>query len=402
MFSAVQSSTQTPGPGAYETDKLHSFGGTLSLKMKIRDKFTQNQGYISNAKYVSPRSSLSGIKHSIGNRFKTREIDSSVGPCFLPDPKSNFSKGVTIKKRYEQKDKSGTPGPGKYSPEDPVHTVVPAQRNRGPLKLSIIPDSPGPAAYEVSRDFSKDAHSFSIRPKTSYEPLEDENPGYTFNNPGQLGKNARKSSFGKANRSTNYETVSPGPGTYDIETRTSTAVGPYIHENIERKGRRSESAETLYDIRKYPEIKNRTISRQCGKRACDTSSDTPGPSYFPNTTLDLRPLSIHNKFDNKLTQHTPGPGDYTPMSPGGMTRLPCTLKGPSERSWFTPDEDIPGPAAYNVEVKDTAPSWTIGDKSFTNRPQSAFRPAATVQGVRPVSVASEKVTFSSTQPVNRK
>ena len=364
MFSAVSSSTQTPGPGAYETDKMRSFGGSLSLKMKIHERFSRSQGYLSNAKYVSPRSSLGGAKFTIRPRYKEKTPEPTVGPNFLPDPKENFRKGVTIKSRYDDTDKSGIPGPGKYSPHDPVHTSVPAQGNRGPLNLGIIPDSPGPAAYEVSRDFAKEAHKFTIRQKTYVEPPVEENPGYAFNNPGELGKDARKVTFSKSKREPNYETDAPGPGTYEVQNRPTTSIGPFIHQTLKRKDKLSESADILYDLRQYPEVKQKTIAPQCGKGACDVSSDTPGPSYFPETTLELRPLSIHERFDNKNNNQTPGPGDYTPMDPGSMSKLNTTIKGPSERIFYSTDKSTPGPQ-YKVEIDNDLPRWTIGGRTIS-------------------------------------
>lgn len=366
-FSAIQDTTKTPGPGQYQTDQLHCIGGSLSLKNTIRPKYNYNQDYINTAQYIGPISTISPIKITIGKRIEKRAMEETIGPQYVPDPKETFRKSVTIKSRYEKKNIPKMPGPADYSPSRPSTTSIPAQGPRGDLFLGFIADSPGPAAYEVKSDFGKECPKVAIRPINVIENPEDTNPGYQYNELGDFGKNARKSSFGRAARTTNYQTITLGPGQYEGANRpytTSTQLGPSIRSIPHNSRGFRASTDSLYDTRQFPQIKQRTISRQCGRGPLDYINDSPGPSYLPNTTLDLRPISIHQKIEVKPSAYTPGPGDYTPMNPGEFQKINCQLKGPLDRNFFFPDKDIPGPAAYKVETEKSGCKWTIGERSL--------------------------------------
>lgn len=403
-FSAIQDTSKTPGPGQYETDRLHCVGGTLSLKSTIRPKYNYNQDYINTAQYIGPLSTISPIKITIGKRIEKRALEEGIGPQYLPDSRETFRKSVTIKSRYEKKNIPKMPGPADYTPQRPGTTSVPAQGPRGDLFLGFTADSPGPAAYDVKSEFGKDCPKVAIRPINVIENPEDTNPGYKYNELGNFGDNARKSSFGKANRSQNYKTFSPGPGSYENAHRPyTTQLGPTIrsipHNHNAREFRAS--TDSLYDTRKFPEIKQRTISRQCGRGALDYINDAPGPSYLPNTTLELRPISIHQKIEMKPSAYTPGPGDYTPMNPGESQKINCQLKGPLDRDFFFPDRDIPGPAAYKVDVEKSGKKWTIGERSLpkysrANTRASTMRASSVMTGQRS---ASGQDQFAKTAPI---
>lgn len=368
-FPSVSGVNTNPGPGTYDYEHTRSIGDSNSLKYSIRSRCEVGNKSLTNAGYLKLPSSLSHIKFSIGRKIPERSFASTVGPSYFPDSSECFRKGAKILVRYNPVKDNNYPGPGHYSPTTPKSTVVPTQGSRLDTFLGYIPDSPGPAAYDVPRDIGNDVPKYSIRPKDLYEPKEEPNPGYTFNNLPVFGKDARKASFTKASRSVDYSTFTPGPGTYKLDdAKSHGSLGLSIHEKILPSSLVGKvENDQYYDTRSFPEIKKRSILARCGRTCNDPTSTVPGPTYMPNSTLDIRPISIHNKYDLKSNMQTPGPSDYDPYAYQGSSQKGFTVKGPSERDdWSRCDRSLPGPGQYKIHLEPKSPKWIIGSRSVSN------------------------------------
>jgi len=366
-FCPLSIVTKTPGPGAYDTDTYRQVGGPLSTKNSIRPRYSKSEGFITKASYITPRSSLSHKRILIKNKPKGKPLETSPGPSYYPDPLENFSHYVKIKSKNRGPNPfDNTPGPGDYTPIPPTQTSIPAQGPRAPIVLDAIAESPGPAAYDVPRPFGHETPSFTIRPRTSVSIVDEMSPGYLFNNLVPFGKDSRKISLYSSNSVHHRSTVTPGPGSYNPNFNNISKIGPSIRP-IPKEPIPENSKILLVNVRQFPEIRPMTISEKVGRSSLDPRNDTPGPQYLPSTSLNMRKISIHERFPNKHNQsNTPGPSDYNPMD---ISYTPAfSVKGPSVRDdWYQFDRSVPGPGSYSIQKENELPKWTIGSRTIQNR-----------------------------------
>ena len=363
LFAAVTQKEKTPGPGAYEEDPLTAFG--QSYKFTIRPRYPDKIPLTANVDYPRNLTSLGGPSYTIAHRYRARDIEETPGPNYMPDSKELFSKSVKIKGTYSNTEKSRSPGPAKYSPQEWPKQHVPVQGGRGPIVLGVVPDSPGPAAYSTRPSTGKDSPKTAIRPKTAPAQRRDKMPGLEYNELSRFGKDCPKYTMPKADTSRVKDNGVPGPGAYNPDPflpekvrKIKTAIGPRYKER-----KYDIDDPPLEDTRQFPQVRNRTIPKSGWPKDRDVA--TVNCQFFlPDSTLSRRGLKIGDRFNEKPMGQTPGPGDYYPEHSYSSLSSGFSVKGPESRDgWLTSDTSIPGPGAYSVNRDEPGIQWTIGDRS---------------------------------------
>lgn len=407
LFGVSSASQYSPGPGSYNVDTYNSIGGPLSRKSRFNTMDRpMNQGsktVTSDVEYMPAGSTLSSNGKTIGKRLPEAARQSySLGPSYLPNPADGFRKSVKIKGRYPEKDNSMYPGPGHYSPKEWSKSQGPPMGPRPPIILDSTPASPGPAAYTVSRELSDNSLKFSIRPLTSVNKAEEEDPGFKYNKQRTIGEDAPSFTISRSVQKRDYSTDVPGPGTYDPTNKShSRKLAPSIHPVIPRKVNEREDV-PYENTRRFPDTsKAKTIATRCGKRESilwGLTSDTPGPSWLPNSSLEMRNITIRSRIPEKNTSaDTPGPCSYNIQTYANALRKTepsFSIKGPSERSdWVPRDAKVPGPGEYKVETKNELPKWTIGERSISRARASRATTSMTHSRQRETTSSALAATF---------
>ncbi|OHT03314.1 hypothetical protein TRFO_29290 [Tritrichomonas foetus] len=374
IFSTISQRNTNPGPGAYSTESYRSVGEKYSIKCNIRPKYGTKPPLTSEIDFPKEYSSMSKRGKTISPKYKTRQSEPTPGPEYLPDPREQFSKSVCIKKKYEDPDTSMYPGPGTYSPGELSKTRVPPMCGRSKIVLSDVPDSPGPAAYDVLHKFGGNPR-YSIRPKTAEIADRSLNLGIAHNNPPKLGEDTPSWTIPKSGRDDEKDRKVPGPGTYEQDRPRTSKLAPYIRPKTPMKA--PEFADVpLENTSVFPKIKQKTIGIKTESDFWGGRNRNPGPSYMPGSALSRRSYTIGEKFKIKDNMETPGPSDYNPHD----TRLPrepiFTVKGPMSRDdWLPNEKGLPGPGQFNLRSEPPNPKWIIGERSIsrTNRSRSSQR-----------------------------
>lgn len=379
LFSSTSTSTYNPGPGQYELDPYRTIGGPMSVKCAIRPLYTTKPPITSNIDYMPPVSTLSRGLRGIGSRVESRRSEPTVGPSYLPDSNENFRRGTKIKSRYKDPDTSTSPGPGHYEVVEPSKTNPPPMGARPEIVLCDVPVSPGPAAYEITRDITKDSHKFSIRPITAPAFGNDEDPGFTYNNPPQLGEDSPKYTISRNNVSMfrDVDNGVPGPGAYEqkpigLDTKIAQTIHPIIPPPTRHK------LDIPYEnTRRFPGGRKTAIGQKCGAGYWVIDPSIPGPNWLPDSSLERRSITIRDRIQEKPQQQTPGPCTYNPSLPTRASDPAFTFKGPAQRNdWLPTNKETPGPGYYNINSGNSLPKWTIGERSIirarNNRAQTAL------------------------------
>lgn len=365
----------TPGPGAYSTESYRSVGDKYSVKCNIRPKYGSKPPLTSEIDYPKEYSSLSRNAKTISPKYPTHQVESTPGPEFLPDPMEHFNKKIVIKKRYADPDTSIYPGPGQYSPGDLPKTKVPPMVGRSKIILSDIPESPGPAAYDVLHKIG-DSPKYTIRPKTATSGDRSLNPGIAYNHPAKIGDSTPRWSFSRAKRDSEPDRKVPGPGAYQQPMPRDTKLAPRIRPKSAMRERE------YYDVpirnsHEFPQIQQKTIGIKTENEFWGSKNKNPGPSYMSDSTIHQRSLTIGEKFKKKDIQDTPGPSDYNPHVWDLPNQPVYSMKGPLVRDdWLPKKGDEPSPAEYsNQSTENNMPRWIIGERSVirTNRSMSSQR-----------------------------
>ena len=362
-FAQFVSTSSNPGPGYYEIDTYKKIGGSDSIKTSIKSRYQESKNENSNIDYAPLNYDLGGRKSTIGSRLKQRSETPSandIGPDYVPQP-STSHQGIKIKGSRSDKVANDNPGPGYYDPHEPTKNRLPQMGPRGPIFLGSTPSSPGPAAYNISRDITDSSIKYSIRPIITIKNKNNIDPGYTYNSIGSTSLSSHSFTIPKAPRLSSNETDSPGPGAYEQTPPPDRAIGPIIPPpHKEYRNRPASQNAPLYNLRSFPQGKKYTIGNRGDKTPWQFNPNTPGPDFFPPDEHG-RKVAILNRIPTKIDQSAPGPGTYniTPNVQKNYTGF--TMKGPSIRDgWFTPGNLTPGPQ-YSIPTPASTPKWSFGD-----------------------------------------
>ena len=384
LFSSVSAVETNPGPGQYNSDPYRTIGGPLSLKYSIKanlkSTFQTQDSDTSKVDFMPFRKTSDSLPRycKIAPRYDQIQTDShDVGPSYLPDSGFKQTKGFTIKSRYVDHDNTSTPGPGAYFPKDIPRTQFHPMGSRPPIVLAEASCSPGPGAYNLSREIGENSFKFTIRPITAATDEEGDNPGYKYNNPLHLGDDQPKFSLSRAKQTRHYNNGIPGPGAYyPKDPGTNLQIGRSIHSRIK------EPTPNIDDVpyentRQFPNNKRpATIHRKCGREYFSCDDSIPGPNFFPSSTLDHGRQHFLGKREippKKDPAQTPGPCTYN-LSNQIRSSMPAfTMKGPLVRDdWLPKGKTAPGPGQYDIKSENTVPKWTIGERSISMARQKAL------------------------------
>jgi hypothetical protein len=208
-------------------------------------------------------------------------MQKNVTPDKSSKPRSNLSKSVdtslslfnSSEKKPNKISLTDSPGPGQYSL--PSSQSGPKFSLYGKLREKSYTVSPGPGTYILPRSRVVCTKFSPVRIKPTLEGWEKLGPGtYTP----LLTSTGPKWGFGGSRRSKFQTNESPGPGSYNIPSLSST------------------KAFSLYPKRHEPLIKK-----------------SPGPgSYEPRLLETSLKFSFYPKIPSSIKQVTPGPGTYSP------------------------------------------------------------------------------------------
>lgn len=383
LFSSVSTVESNPGPGQYNSDPYRVIGGPLSLKYSIKanlkSTFQTQDTDTSKVDFMPFKKTSDSLPRycSIAPRYDEVRTDiHDVGPSYLPDSGVNRSKGITIKSRYSIKDSFTTPGPGSYFPKDIPRTQFPPMGSRPPIVLADNSCSPGPGAYDLSRDIGENTLKFSIRPITAPSDDEEETPGYKYNNPLRLGEDQPKFSLSRSKNINSYNNGIPGPGAYNPKEQVSFSISGSIHERLPPVT--TQINDVPYEnTRVFPNNKRpATIHKKCGRQYFSYDDSVPGPNFFPSSSLNRGRQHFLGKREvppKKDPSQTPGPCTYNLTNQTRSSMPAFSMKGPLVRDeWLPKGKVAPGPGQYDIKSENNLPKWTIGQRSISQARERAL------------------------------
>lgn len=298
-------SSQTPGPGNYDT----SFLGKSSPKWKMGQKYNMNTKdnypgagtYNIPDKHDGPMYSLS--KSSYKNKPNLLPAPSDYNPKKEVTLKSNPSYSMRVKPiskdkndipgpaNYDPKNLKGfvgykfpseqrgksrlntNPSPNKYDPTDLNKKHYPSYSIRGKYELKNKDQFPGPGNYDTNPKYKpKFAVSKEERGKSKINP----NPGVGQYDLKDL-HNAPKFSVGKSSRGNNYDNHIPGPNMYSLPPLLGK--GGYSLPKAESKEKHNQNPGPGNYNLPDNKLKNFTFK---GKYEFKDKNNIPGPQYEYN------------------------------------------------------------------------------------------------------------------------
>ena len=252
----------TPGPGRYNSD-INNKAKSPSFSMKGKGnndtfvvKKTPGPGSYINPDVFgkdAPKYSMPKNEHNKTtidkNGYSNKSMFLSSSNMLTPGPgRYNINEGITFTKDNSKGFKLGTqkrdfkysnnnPGPGEYSPKQ-VHKGKTPQYSLGKTKRIETEEdinkkmnrvsSPGPGRYNVLEGMSISSNvnknkgfTMSAKPKT-IKPSEVPGPGNYSEKLSSVKGNTSAFSFPRAMKSSNFDSVTPGPGRYNNNFNSST------------------------------------------------------------------------------------------------------------------------------------------------------------------------------------
>ena len=358
----------TPGPGSYKPIKLLKKNPIWKIgtaqRMKTETCIRPGPGsYNLRNKYPN------GPSYSIAKKHKSfiKEIR-TPGPADYSPSKNYKKESYSFGKKYKDKPKDISPGPGNYNLRTEKDLVVPSSIF-GHEKKSVFDEStrsPGPANYKIdltSTNIQHPIYSFAKDKKITNDNNGIPGPG-SYKYKEYIGKEGKKISIGLKTKSKSMECI-PGPGQYKkidydnilrklpdikigMEKRFST---PYLFTENPGPGEYNDGEKIKNVKLKKPSWKIGTSLR---KPLIDIN-DSPGPGNYNISKKigDGAPhYSIRNKDNNKpmKTFITPGPGRYDSGKLNTYRKNPSWKIGTSKRNNNILErqmtECFPGPGTY--------------------------------------------------------
>ena len=311
--------------------------------------------------------------------------------------------------------------------------------------------SPGPAAYEVRKEFPSPSWSFGSRGKEkreeggetpgpgSYElpqakvvvmkiaksispPRDKETPGPGSYNPRDSEKSPSYTcGLSKRDDPTRSSRGIPGPGKYNHDSSLSKVGGKISPEGRKRREAEESPGPGSYDAR----LGDNSLSFTMGGKTLEKFNENPGPGTYDPRVHKPDGFSIAKKLESKNNTESPGPAAYSipnkPTSPAWTFHSRIFPKpkeeGPGPGQYYLtsmlsskgftfskldkavndPKSKIPGPGQYNTEKpRYDSPAFSLGKSSridFTKLRTNTPGPGAYDSASKP-GLSSTSAKFS--------
>eukprot|EP00343_Euplotes_focardii_P006712 CAMPEP_0205819792 /NCGR_PEP_ID=MMETSP0206-20130828/2253_1 /ASSEMBLY_ACC=CAM_ASM_000279 /TAXON_ID=36767 /ORGANISM="Euplotes focardii, Strain TN1" /LENGTH=827 /DNA_ID=CAMNT_0053113753 /DNA_START=39 /DNA_END=2522 /DNA_ORIENTATION=- len=372
-----------PGPGAYQSPQkrngpAYSLSGHRTEDPQLREK----------SKMPPPgcyNPDDSGIKHNspgfvFGNeKFSELKGNGMPGPGQYDAKSTLEGKGVHIAGKIHDKIQFRAPGPGQYQPSadskfksGPAFSIggvngdmaIPTKGMPGPgtydadgrpntsgftfggeqrKGLAQKRDAPGPGAYTVPNNIGNDARGIVIAGK--YVDKKDTNlvgPGqYTL--PSSIAGPKYSMGAGEKGTKLNKNIVeNPPPGSYNVDAGTGKQSAPGVVFGKDLRNRNK--TETL-----------------------------PGPGNYPMpSTLANGGITIQGKYNEKIKERAPGPGQYKANMDPSKTHGGSIVFGAGKKGEAPKGTGAPGPGQYLIRLPyDKGPKF---GQDLRDRPQKSDMP----------------------------
>ena len=280
----------------------------------------------------------------------------------------------------DDKNKNNFPGPGTYKP---MYKSASYFYSFG-LKNKKIKrnDTPGPGNYQIrtEKDMIMPSYLFG-KEKRENQTVKNKiyipGPGsYNLNKEGVLTRNP-KYSFGAKLKGRNYNTLSPGPGAYNLKPLIGregikSSIGLKLNKTIDQEkntpgpGAYRESKINFYK-KKPPYTKLGKSKRLLEFLKINTNpgpgqySSLEGEKYTKNKSPSWKMGTSIRKSLSQSDISFPGVGKYTIAGTPGANSPKFSMRIKGFLSKF--QKDVPGPGQYEIKgnsIYNRAPSWKMG------------------------------------------
>jgi hypothetical protein len=386
-----------PGPGAYKETKITAY------KEKSPEWTLKGRHDLPETPMTAPYRDIGstmgqGPKISMASRHRTRDVEETPGPGYMPPGLGQGSQKFSMLSRHDEgrDPRLDNPGPGAYSIQPKFANDANKFTLHGRTRAGQIDScSPGPAAYNPDYSATKGrgpSASMHIRPRSGDITVT---PGPSdYNVKRDLGGPAA-TMHGRPSESTGY--VTPGPGAYTPSDVTRSRGLAFTMKS------RHETSEQV-NTAPYRDIgstmgQGPKISMASRHRTRDVE-ETPGPGYMPpglgQGSQKFSMLSRHDEGRDPRLDN-PGPGAYSIQPKFANDANKFTLHGRTRAAEI--DASSPGPAAYSpdyvalkgqgrasymhIRPKDRGPEETPG---YLNLPSTLRGPKWTIGNREPLDL----------------
>ena len=368
----TSSATSTPGPGAYYPQYKIS-NKPDAPKYSFQSRHDSKTNSLDVPFNNIPSTIGQGPKISLASRHTENNNEQTPGPSYVPPPLGSDAKKVSMASRHKEirSLSADNPGPGTYSipPKFANDAHKFTLHGRTNDQFSFGSQSPGPAAYNPDyMAVKKRAPSATLHIRASYTK-GDITPG-----PGayQISRDlGGKAATFHSRPVTSMKDTTPGPGAYNPSDAT-LKVGP----KFTFKGRHETS--TRPDTAQYrllPSTIGQGPKISLGSRHAERNSEnTPGPSYIPpsfGSNARKSSMGMRHKELRSSSADFPGPGAYSIPERFARDARKSSLHSRTMDS-FTIGDVSPGPAQYTPDYssqKPRAPSATMHIRTKLPQPE---------------------------------
>jgi hypothetical protein len=244
-----------------------------------------------------------------------------------------------------------TPGPLDYRPEKPQSARASTIHSKIKYKDSMAIHNPGPGAYDETptSKIRRQAPSYTLLGRTSYEPMSCNTPG-----PGAYQAPGVRTPIAYSltpRREIKMSASTPGPGAYSPSGKQGRAAGVGIGDRWNQKESLANPGPGAYtpSVDFYSKKETSPKYSMTARRDSIPSAANPGPgAYTPAIdTIKVRSprYSLQGKTESLKSPITPGPAHYNPQRP--VTSPGISIKS---RIDVKPAFVTPSPAHYQVRL----------------------------------------------------
>ncbi|OMJ93371.1 hypothetical protein SteCoe_3609 [Stentor coeruleus] len=324
---------------------------------------------------------------SISKSPRSNLIDSSPGPGDYENKRLSTGPELSFaKSTRELFPQYPSPGPGDYNPHIQEHSYssILIGKPKDEPKLN----TPGPGSYNL--DIHKNSQTFSISRSPRFQS-KDLSPGPSDYNT-EIKSHSPTCKIGKAKRLLLGDIIAihstePGPTTYSgtpkIHTSSAFIIGKpketisnspgpaeYFSENLITRpkssafsignSKRPNAVRNNYpgpcDYNTSPRSNSQKYSFARTSRSFIQNSESPGPSYNPQSTLSKVGGVISPRFGVK-EDISPGPGSYN-NSPCVSPNKGFTI--PKAEKYEKIQSSSVSPLSYDTNIRSTSPKFSFG------------------------------------------